>query len=146
MRLKRERALGKEAPRDLRKAATVVDLNVAARIKAARREAGISQTKLAQGVGVTFQQVQKYENGANRVSADRLQRIAEVVHKPVSYFFLDQPPAARGGVELLAAVVECMKSNPDAVRILKSLPRLNLRDTKMVAEFVERLTVTELTR
>jgi len=52
---------------------------------------------------------------------------------------LDQAPVIRGGVEVIAAVVECMKSNVDAVRILEALPRLNLRDTELLADLAERL-------
>jgi transcriptional regulator with XRE-family HTH domain len=49
----------------------------------------MSQTKLAQAIGVTFQQVQKYESGANRISSSRLQQIAKVLDVPISSFFPD---------------------------------------------------------
>jgi len=51
----------------------------------------MSQTELANALGITFQQVQKYENGANRVSAGRLSKIAELTGRPVSDFFGDDP-------------------------------------------------------
>jgi transcriptional regulator with XRE-family HTH domain len=66
---------------------TPIDAEVGARIKQARLAAGLSQTKLGDRIGVTFQQVQKYETGANRVGASRLYKIARVTGKPVAWFF-----------------------------------------------------------
>ncbi|HXL68562.1 MAG TPA: helix-turn-helix transcriptional regulator [Xanthobacteraceae bacterium] len=63
------------------------DIEVGRRIRARRMERGVSQTKLGDRIGVTFQQIQKYEKGSNRVAAGRLQRIAEVLDVPISYFF-----------------------------------------------------------
>jgi transcriptional regulator with XRE-family HTH domain len=64
-----------------------VDLHVGARIRLRRRMQGVSQEKLAEALGLTFQQVQKYERGANRVSASKLYEIAGALRAPVSYFF-----------------------------------------------------------
>jgi transcriptional regulator with XRE-family HTH domain len=64
-----------------------VDLHVGARIRMRRKLLGISQEKLADGLGLTFQQVQKYERGANRVSASKLYEIARSLQSPVAYFF-----------------------------------------------------------
>ena len=64
-----------------------VDLHVGARIRLRRRMQGVSQEKLADALRLTFQQVQKYERGANRVSASKLYEIASALHAPVSYFF-----------------------------------------------------------
>ena len=64
-----------------------VDLHVGARIRLRRRMQGVSQEKLADALGLTFQQVQKYERGANRVSASKLYEIAAALKAPVSYFF-----------------------------------------------------------
>jgi transcriptional regulator with XRE-family HTH domain len=64
-----------------------VDLHVGARIRLRRRMQGVSQEKLADALGLTFQQVQKYERGANRVSASKLYEIAAALHAPVAYFF-----------------------------------------------------------
>jgi transcriptional regulator with XRE-family HTH domain len=69
-----------------------IDAHVGERIKLARRLAGISQQTLAKDCGgVSFQQVQKYETGGNRVSASRLVMIARVLKKPVAYFFEGLP-------------------------------------------------------
>src|SRR5213593_4711816 len=63
------------------------DLEIGRKIRALRLERGLSQSGLADGIGLTFQQVQKYEKGTNRVSAGRLQRIAEVLNSPVMFFY-----------------------------------------------------------
>jgi transcriptional regulator with XRE-family HTH domain len=67
--------------------ATAEDATIGLKVRALRVERGLSQTGLAEGVGVTFQQVQKYEKGANRISAGRLQQIARLLNVPVTYFY-----------------------------------------------------------
>jgi transcriptional regulator with XRE-family HTH domain len=63
------------------------DADIAKRVRALRLQRGLSQTELGDDLGVTFQQVQKYERGTNRISAGRLFRIAEVLDVPVSFFY-----------------------------------------------------------
>jgi transcriptional regulator with XRE-family HTH domain len=63
------------------------DAAVGQRVRARRLEQGLSQTELATAIGITFQQVQKYEKGTNRIGAGRLQKIAETLEMPVSFFF-----------------------------------------------------------
>src|SRR3954452_5745259 len=64
-----------------------VDRHVGLRIRMRRKEMGVSQERLAEALGITFQQVQKYERGANRVSASKLWDIAGALRTPVSYFY-----------------------------------------------------------
>ena len=64
-----------------------VDIHVGARLRLRRTLLGISQEKLGESVGLTFQQIQKYERGANRVGASRLYEFSRVLDVPVSYFF-----------------------------------------------------------
>ena len=64
-----------------------VDVEVGQRIRIQRLQSGLSQTSLAEQLGVTFQQVQKYEKGVNRVGAGRLTKIAKVLGVPVASFF-----------------------------------------------------------
>ncbi|WP_320189023.1 helix-turn-helix domain-containing protein [Agrobacterium rosae] len=73
------------------KSATAIDIHVGASIRMRRIMLGLSQGKLAEGLGITFQQVQKYEKGINRVGAGRLQRIADLLDVPISFFFEGQP-------------------------------------------------------
>src|ERR1700710_1028399 len=63
------------------------DAEVGRRVRSRRLECRLSQTELADGIGVTFQQVQKYEKGVNRIGAGRLQRISEALEVPISFFF-----------------------------------------------------------
>lgn len=75
-----------------------VDKHVGARLRLRRTLMGLSQTELARAVGLTFQQVQKYESGANRISASRLYHISEALDIPVSFFFDDLPAKAGPGL------------------------------------------------
>jgi transcriptional regulator with XRE-family HTH domain len=69
------------------KAPNAIDIYVGSRVRARRLLLGMSQERLADQIGVTFQQVQKYEKGTNRMGASRLQRIAEVLSTSPSFFF-----------------------------------------------------------
>ena len=64
-----------------------VDLHVGSRIRLRRKILGVSQERLADALGLTFQQVQKYERGANRVSASKLYEIAATLQTQIAYFF-----------------------------------------------------------
>ncbi|MFS8113751.1 helix-turn-helix transcriptional regulator [Rhizobium jaguaris] len=81
-----------------------IDIEVGRRIRIRRRILGMSQTRLAEGLNVTFQQVQKYEKGTNRVGASRLQRVANCLDVPVSFFFEGVSAAPENsGEEIFAA-------------------------------------------
>jgi len=71
------------------------DVEIGRKIRALRLQRGLSQTSLAEGIGLTFQQVQKYEKGTNRVSAGRLQKIADMLDTPVTFFFGGMGAAAK---------------------------------------------------
>lgn len=83
------------------KSATEVDKQVGARIRARREAMKVSQEKLGEALGITFQQIQKYEKGTNRVGASRLAQIAKTLDVPVSYFF-DGLDSSGGASDLLA--------------------------------------------
>lgn len=68
-----------------------IDVHVGSRIRLRRNMLGISQEKLGDSLGITFQQIQKYEKGTNRVGASRLQAIASILNAPVSFFFEGAP-------------------------------------------------------
>lgn len=68
-----------------------IDVNVGRRIRLQRTVLGMSQTTLADALGITFQQVQKYEKGTNRVGASRLQHIASFLNVPIASFFEGMP-------------------------------------------------------
>ncbi|WP_275788013.1 helix-turn-helix domain-containing protein [Pararhizobium gei] len=68
-----------------------IDIHVGSRIRLRRTMLGLSQEKLGESLGITFQQIQKYEKGTNRVGASRLQNISSILNVPVSFFFEDAP-------------------------------------------------------
>ena len=82
------------------KAPNPVDKYVGSRVRMRRIMLGMSQEKLGDSLGLTFQQVQKYEKGTNRIGASRLQQISEILQVPVSFLFEGGPsgPLAEGGM------------------------------------------------
>jgi transcriptional regulator with XRE-family HTH domain len=72
------------------------DKYVGSRVRMRRMMLGMSQEKLADALGLTFQQVQKYEKGTNRISASRLQAISQILDAPVHFFFEGGPQMAKG--------------------------------------------------
>ena len=116
-------------------AADPVDVAVGARIRLLRKVRGLSQQALAEAAGVTFQQIQKYERGANRVSASMLSRIAATLDAPVSEMFGEQN-AGSGSIDDVAALL----SEPGALELLRAytmLPRGAARAT--LVDFVRSL-------
>ncbi len=71
-----------------------VDIHVGKRLRLRRNIAGLSQEAVAKAVGITFQQIQKYERGVNRMSASRLFEFAQVLQVPIPYFFEGLDPSA----------------------------------------------------
>jgi transcriptional regulator with XRE-family HTH domain len=81
-----------------------IDIHVGARLRLRRTLLGLSQEKLGEAVGITFQQLQKYERGSNRISASRLYNLSQVLGVPVSYFFDDMPSPDSAATESLTAL------------------------------------------
>jgi len=75
------------------------DIYVGSRIRMRRKILGLSQEKLGEKLGITFQQIQKYEKGTNRVGASRLQAMSGALDVPVSYFFPDAETSQHGGMQ-----------------------------------------------
>ena len=74
-----------------------IDVHVGARVRLRRTLLGMSQEKLGEALGLTFQQVQKYERGVNRIGASRLFDLSRVLDVPIGFFFDDMPPEMGGG-------------------------------------------------
>ena len=86
-----------------------VDVHIGRRVRERRTLLGISQTELAEALGLTFQQVQKYERGANRISAGRLHFISDILGVPINYFFDEILPSfnkAQQNIGLAASSAE----------------------------------------
>ena len=75
-----------------------IDVHVGRRLRLRRTLLGMSQEKLGEAVKLTFQQIQKYERGANRIGSSRLYQLSQILDVPVSFFFDDMPPLDEGAV------------------------------------------------
>jgi transcriptional regulator with XRE-family HTH domain len=95
-----------------------VDVHVGARIRTRRLLLGMNQETLANALGLTFQQVQKYEGGSNRVSASRLAETAEVLGVPVAYFFNDLGLAGDSATDAETEARE-MLQRPEAIELIR---------------------------
>ncbi len=111
-----------------------IDTYVGKRLKQRRNLIGLSQEKLSDQLGITFQQVQKYENGSNRVGASRLFQIGRVLGVPVSFFFEDYKPASitktLQAAEETAKIkddVMTQKETLDLVRAYYAIPNAKVR-------------------
>ena len=72
-----------------------IDVHVGSRVRMRRTLLGMSQEKLGNALGLTFQQIQKYERGANRIGSSRLYKLSHILDVPVAYFFDDMPDQTR---------------------------------------------------
>jgi transcriptional regulator with XRE-family HTH domain len=97
-----------------------IDVQVGARIRLARNMLNMSQEKLGEGLGITFQQIQKYEKGTNRVGASRLSNIATILQQPVSWFFEDLPAAPQGEPDEITALLQ----SPEGIKLVRGYSRL----------------------
>ena len=79
-----------------KKSGNPIDKHVGSRVRMRRMMLGMSQTKLGEALGITFQQVQKYEKGTNRIGASRLQHIGHILQVPVPFFFEGSPHVPAG--------------------------------------------------
>lgn len=92
--MKPNRNVGELLP--LEKKSNPIDIHVGSRVRLRRMLLGMSQEKLGEKMGLTFQQIQKYEKGSNRIGASRLYQISQILEVPVQFFFDDAPiPAGR---------------------------------------------------
>ena len=106
-----------------------VDLHVGSRIRLRRKLLGVSQEQLADSLGLTFQQVQKYERGANRVSASKLYEIAKTLQVPVSFFFdgLADPMDGSDGDEVgqqAERIVQEFLTTPEGLELAEVFPKI----------------------
>lgn len=121
------------------RAANPVDLHVGARIRMRRKTMGLSQERLAESLSLTFQQVQKYERGANRVSASKLYEIARSLRSPINYFFdgladtVDPLPEGVADQDASAFVHELVMT-PEGMELAALFPRIAKRGRKLVLD------------
>jgi transcriptional regulator with XRE-family HTH domain len=105
-----------------------VDKHVGSRVRMRRQMLAMSQEKLGAALGLTFQQVQKYERGANRISASRLQQMSHVLQVPVEFFFEGAPNASEphgSGSALSVAQIDDFISNSHGLRLIGAFMRID---------------------
>jgi transcriptional regulator with XRE-family HTH domain len=117
-----------------------VDKHVGERIRMRRIMLAMSQQTLAEKLGLTFQQIQKYEKGANRVGASRLHQISEILGVPVSFLFEDLPgPKSRASGNSLPKYLMEFMQTAQGQRLVEALSRIS---DKNVRNHLERLIET----
>lgn len=121
-----------------------IDVHVGARVRMRRMMLDMSQEKLGDAVGLTFQQIQKYEKGMNRIGASRLQQFSEILQVPVSFFFEGGPSAGMGGKQINGAespeYVRTFLATSDGLALTKSF--VQIKDKKLrrhIVDLVERI-------
>jgi transcriptional regulator with XRE-family HTH domain len=87
----------KKLPKATKTGPNPIDKHVGSRVRMRRNMLGLSQEKVADALGLAFQQLQKYEKGANRISASRLHQLAGVLQVPITFFYEGAPSQSRSG-------------------------------------------------
>lgn len=122
-----------------KKAPNPIDKYVGSRVRMRRMMLGMSQEKLGNALGLTFQQVQKYEKGTNRIGASRLQQISNILQVPVSFFFDGAPDLSARTDELSEApsalYVADFLATSDGLALTRAFMRID--DAKLRRKIVE---------
>ena len=121
-----------------------IDKHVGSRVRMRRMMLGMSQEKLGDSLGLTFQQVQKYEKGTNRIGASRLQQISLILQVPVSFFFEGAPPPpgrpqGMGEAPSPAYVTDFLASS-DGLSLVRAFVRIeNPKLRRRIVELVQEM-------
>jgi transcriptional regulator with XRE-family HTH domain len=127
-----------------KKAPNPIDKHVGSRVRMRRMMLSMSQEKLGDALGLTFQQVQKYEKGTNRIGASRLQQIAHILQVPVSFFFEGAPhsPGQTHGLGEAPspAYVSDFLATSDGLSLTKAFMRIkNSKLRRRIVDLVEQI-------
>ena len=125
------------------KSANPTDTHVGKRVRMRRMMLAMSQTKLGDAVGLTFQQIQKYEKGTNRIGAGRLQHVAHILHVPVAFFFEGLPQvsgSSEEGAAPLPPYIDDFLATSDGLSLTKSFPRIkNPKLRRSIVDLLEHI-------
>jgi transcriptional regulator with XRE-family HTH domain len=121
-----------------------IDKHVGSRVRMRRMMLDMSQTALGDALGITFQQIQKYEKGTNRISASRLQQVCHILQVPIPFFFegLPSTPAAPGSNERQLATAEYtdFMATRDGLTLAKAFMRIgNVQLRRRILHLVEEI-------
>src|SRR6266487_5900838 len=111
-----------------KKAPNPTDRHIGSRVRMRRKMLAMSQTQLADALGVTYQQVQKNERGTNRIGASRLQQISHILQVPIAFFFEGAPNASAlrsNGSALSMAQIDDFVSDPNGLRLIRAFMRID---------------------
>ena len=125
--------------REMDEEAHPVDRHVGRRVQEKRLDLGLTQTALAKAVGVSFQQVQKYEKGANRVSASKLFEIAQFMKVDIPFFFEGLADAQMGVAEAAPTFAHDFPHTKPSLEIANLAPRLPVRRQKAVVQLMREM-------
>jgi transcriptional regulator with XRE-family HTH domain len=133
-----------------KKAPNPIDKHVGSRVRMRRMMLNMSQEKLGDALGLTFQQVQKYEKGTNRIGASRLQQISNILQVPVEFFFEGAPhvagsPRFEGAADAPSpAYVSDFLSSSDGLALTKAFMRIgDLKLRRRIVDLVEQIATAE---
>ena len=126
-----------------KKPLNLIDKHVGSRVRMRRLMLGMSQSKLGDELGITFQQVQKYEKGTNRMGASRLQHISHILQVPASFFFEGAPHVpgqhqGNGPAPSPAYVTDFVASN-DGLALVKAFMRIKPEVRRRIVGLVEEI-------
>jgi len=123
----------------VKKAPNPIDKHVGSRVRMRRMMLGMSQEKLGDALDLTFQQVQKYEKGTNRIGASRLQQIAQILQVPVSFFFEGAPTAGDGATGMneapSPAYISDFLATSDGLALTRAF--MHIKDSKLRRRIVD---------
>lgn len=130
-----------DRPQQAGKRPNPTDVYVGSRIRMRRKMLGLSQEKLGEKLGITFQQIQKYEKGTNRVGASRLQAMSDALEVPVSFFFPESAPSSPAGMqEESATFMMDFMSTSEGLDLTRAFIRIrNPKVRRKVVELVRAL-------
>ena len=122
-----------------------VDTHVGALVRQRRLELGMSQEKLADAIGLTFQQVQKYEKGTNRIGSSRLMQIANALGVPPTYFFDGAPSALKVSAKSQTYLndVTAFVASDDGVALMKAFAKLPHAVRRSIVALIEKIAENE---
>lgn len=129
-------AAATEAPAERESRPSPIDVHVGTRVRLRRTLLGLSQERLGEALGLTFQQIQKYERGVNRIGASRLFDLARVLDVPIGFFFDDMPGGPNGNLSAHRSRIAGFSETQDAFEN----DTLNKRETLELVRAYYRIT------
>jgi transcriptional regulator with XRE-family HTH domain len=124
------------------KAPNPVDKHVGSRVRMRRLMVGMSQERLGEALGLTFQQIQKYEKGTNRIGASRIQQISEILQVPVSFLFEGSPGSSAGpepfGEAPSTAYIADFLATSEGLALIRAITRIpDIKLRRAIVDMVE---------